>query len=164
METQLPCLVGEWSCALPPESLGGRTGLALDAAMRAYGDAQLINFDATRGWFFWTLKTEEGGALELPRLRAARLAAGEIRPLAGFGMPEVLIVIRAARAEQMRRSRVLREVVARRTHRTNFLLPRLVAEPRQPAERILAEQLSKNPLRQAQAPRRLAVVFHRVAA
>ena len=32
-------LVGEWSCALPPESLGGRTGLALDLAMRAYGDA-----------------------------------------------------------------------------------------------------------------------------
>lgn len=62
MGRQLPCLVGEWSCALPPESLGGRTGLALDAAMRAYGDAQLINFDTTRGWFFWTLKTEEGGA------------------------------------------------------------------------------------------------------
>ena len=31
-------------------------------AMRAYGDAQLINFDTTRGWFFWTFKTEEGGA------------------------------------------------------------------------------------------------------
>ncbi len=62
IERQLPCLVGEWSCALPPQSLGGRTGLALDVAMRAYGDAQLINFDATRGWFFWTLKTEEGGA------------------------------------------------------------------------------------------------------
>ena len=30
--------------------------------MRAYGDAELINFDTTRGWFFWTLKTEEGGA------------------------------------------------------------------------------------------------------
>jgi glucan 1,3-beta-glucosidase len=62
MQKQLPCLVGEWSCALPPESLGGRTGLALDVAMRAYGDAELINFDATRGWFFWTLKTEGGGA------------------------------------------------------------------------------------------------------
>jgi glucan 1,3-beta-glucosidase len=62
MSRQLPCLVGEWSCALPPESLGGRTGLALDAAMRAYGDAQLINFDTTKGWFFWTYRTEEGGA------------------------------------------------------------------------------------------------------
>ena len=47
---------------LPPESLGGRKGFELDVAMRAYGDAQLINFDATRGWFFWTYKTEEGGA------------------------------------------------------------------------------------------------------
>ncbi len=62
MRRQLPCLVGEWSCALPPESLKGRTGLALDTAMRAYGDAQLINYDSTRGWFFWTYKTEEGGA------------------------------------------------------------------------------------------------------
>ena len=62
IEKQLPCLVGEWSCALPPQTLGDRKGLALDVAMRAYGDAQLINFDTTRGWFFWTLKTEEGGA------------------------------------------------------------------------------------------------------
>ena len=29
IERQLPCLVGEWSCALPPQSLGGRTGLAV---------------------------------------------------------------------------------------------------------------------------------------
>ncbi len=61
MKRQLPCLVGEWSCALPPQSLGGRKGFELDAAIRAYGDAQLINFDATEGWFFWTYKTEEGG-------------------------------------------------------------------------------------------------------
>jgi glucan 1,3-beta-glucosidase len=59
---QLPCVVGEWSCALPPESLNGRSGLALDAAMRAYGDAQLINYETTRGWFFWTYKTEADGA------------------------------------------------------------------------------------------------------
>jgi glucan 1,3-beta-glucosidase len=62
MQKQLPCIVGEWSCALPPQSLRAHSGLALDVAMRAYGDAQLINFDATRGWFFWTYKTEEGGA------------------------------------------------------------------------------------------------------
>jgi glucan 1,3-beta-glucosidase len=62
MKRQLPCVVGEWSCALPPQSLAGRDGFALDAAMRAFGDAQLINYDTTRGWFFWTYKTEEGGA------------------------------------------------------------------------------------------------------
>jgi glucan 1,3-beta-glucosidase len=61
IEKQLPCIVGEWSCALDPKSLGGRTGFALDMAMRAYGDAELVNFDATRGWFFWTYKTESGG-------------------------------------------------------------------------------------------------------
>jgi glucan 1,3-beta-glucosidase len=65
MRQQLPTLVGEWSCALPPQSLGGRTGLSLDLAMRAYGGSQLINFDATKGWFFWTYKTQEGGAWSL---------------------------------------------------------------------------------------------------
>jgi glucan 1,3-beta-glucosidase len=62
MQRQFPSIVGEWSCALPTESLEGRTGVALDVAMRAYADAQLINFDFTRGWFFWTYKTQEGGA------------------------------------------------------------------------------------------------------
>jgi glucan 1,3-beta-glucosidase len=62
MQRQFPSIVGEWSCALPPESLEGRTGFALDVAMRAYADAQSINFDFTRGWFFWTYKTQEGGA------------------------------------------------------------------------------------------------------
>jgi glucan 1,3-beta-glucosidase len=65
MKRQLPCLVGEWSCALPPQSLAGRTGFALDAAMRAYGAAQLINYDSTRGWFFWTYKTEAKDAWSL---------------------------------------------------------------------------------------------------
>ncbi len=46
MQQQLPCIVGEWSCALPPESLEGGQASQLDVAMRAYGDAQLINFDA----------------------------------------------------------------------------------------------------------------------
>ena len=62
IQKQLPSIVGEWSCALPPQSLEGRSGFALDAAMRAYGDTQLINFDATRGWFYWTYKIEAGGA------------------------------------------------------------------------------------------------------
>jgi glucan 1,3-beta-glucosidase len=61
VKQQFPCIVGDWSCALPPESLGGRKGFELDVAMWAYGAAQLINFDATAGWFFWTYKTEEGG-------------------------------------------------------------------------------------------------------
>ena len=78
MKQQLPCLVGEWSCALPPQSLGGRKGFELDVAVRAYGDAQLINFDATAGWFFWTYKTEEGGAWSFRDCSPSRLAAGTI--------------------------------------------------------------------------------------
>jgi glucan 1,3-beta-glucosidase len=65
MKRQLPCLVGEWSAALPPQSLAGRKGFALDVAMRAYGAAQLLNYDTTRGWFFWTYKTEDRDAWSL---------------------------------------------------------------------------------------------------
>ena len=58
MQQQLPCIVAEWSCALPPQSAQGLTGAALDTQMRAFGDAQLSSYDTTRGWFFWTCKTE----------------------------------------------------------------------------------------------------------
>ncbi len=61
MQQQLPCIVGEWSCALDPQSLRGLSGFSLDAAMRAYGDAQLISYETTKGWFFWTYKIESGG-------------------------------------------------------------------------------------------------------
>ncbi|WP_165066379.1 glycoside hydrolase family 5 protein [Paludisphaera rhizosphaerae] len=61
LQKTLPCIVGEWSCALPPESLRGLHGFARDAAVRAYGDAQLLNYETGRGWFFWTYKTEAGG-------------------------------------------------------------------------------------------------------
>jgi glucan 1,3-beta-glucosidase len=29
--------------------------------MRAFGAAQLLSYESTRGWFFWTYKTESGG-------------------------------------------------------------------------------------------------------
>jgi glucan 1,3-beta-glucosidase len=56
------CLVGEWSCSLPPKSLQGMSGLDLDAAMRAYGAAQLLSYETTEGWFFWTYRTESSGS------------------------------------------------------------------------------------------------------
>ncbi|HLJ57866.1 MAG TPA: hypothetical protein VKT77_22705, partial [Chthonomonadaceae bacterium] len=34
----------------------------LDAAMRAYADAQLISYETTHGWFYWTYKIASGGA------------------------------------------------------------------------------------------------------
>jgi glucan 1,3-beta-glucosidase len=55
------CMVGEWSCALPKRSLSGLQGFDLDAALRAYGSAQLLSYDSTEGWFFWTYRTESGG-------------------------------------------------------------------------------------------------------
>ena len=61
MQQQLGGIVGEWSCALDPQSLRGLSGFALDAALRAYGSAQVISYETTRGWFFWTYKTEGGG-------------------------------------------------------------------------------------------------------
>ena len=61
MQQQLAGMVGEWSCALDPQSLRGLNGFPADAAIRAYGSAQIISYEITRGWFFWTYKTESSG-------------------------------------------------------------------------------------------------------
>jgi glucan 1,3-beta-glucosidase len=56
------CIVGEWSCSLPPKTLRGLRGMEYEAALRAYGSGQLLSYDSTEGWFFWTYRTEAGGA------------------------------------------------------------------------------------------------------
>lgn len=61
MQKHHACIVGEWSLGLPPKSLAGLDSLAREAGMRAFGAAQLISYESTRGWFFWTYRTEEGG-------------------------------------------------------------------------------------------------------
>lgn len=53
------CIVGEWSLGLPERSLEGQDSLAKTAAMRAFGDAQLLSYESTHGWYFWCLRTEE---------------------------------------------------------------------------------------------------------
>ncbi|HLK56316.1 MAG TPA: glycoside hydrolase family 5 protein [Chthonomonadaceae bacterium] len=58
MQQQLPTIVGEWSCALDPQSLKGLADKRLDDAKRAYGDAQLTGYSDAQGWFFWTYKNE----------------------------------------------------------------------------------------------------------
>jgi glucan 1,3-beta-glucosidase len=58
MQKQLWTMVGEWSCALDPQSLEGLSGKQLDDAKRAYGDAQLTGYADAQGWFFWTYKNE----------------------------------------------------------------------------------------------------------
>ncbi|HTY85929.1 MAG TPA: glycoside hydrolase family 5 protein [Candidatus Acidoferrum sp.] len=61
MQKQLPCIVGEWSLGLPPKALEGLDPVGREASMRAFGGAQLVSYERTRGWFFWTYRTEEGG-------------------------------------------------------------------------------------------------------
>ena len=55
---ELPTIVGEWSLSLPERSMSGLSPLQADVAMRAYGDTQILNYEATHGWFFWSYKLE----------------------------------------------------------------------------------------------------------
>jgi glucan 1,3-beta-glucosidase len=65
MQKKHTCIVGEWSLGLPPKSLEGMDPLGREAAMRAFGNAQLVSYEGTRGWYFWTYRTEEGGGWSL---------------------------------------------------------------------------------------------------
>jgi glucan 1,3-beta-glucosidase len=55
---ELPAIVGEWSLSLPEHSLRGLSSFQLDAVKRGYADTQLLNYEATRGWFFWSYKLQ----------------------------------------------------------------------------------------------------------
>jgi glucan 1,3-beta-glucosidase len=58
MAKQLPLIVGEWSIATPPEVWRGLSPFAIEAAKRAYGAAELLSYETTRGWFYWSYKLE----------------------------------------------------------------------------------------------------------
>jgi glucan 1,3-beta-glucosidase len=53
---ELPALVGEWSLSLPLHAKRGLSPLQVESLTRAYGDTQLLNYETTRGWFFWSYK------------------------------------------------------------------------------------------------------------
>jgi glucan 1,3-beta-glucosidase len=55
---ELPTIVGEWSLNWPWNSKSGLSSLQTSAAIRAYGDTQLLNYEGTDGWFFWSYKLE----------------------------------------------------------------------------------------------------------
>jgi len=55
---ELPTFVGEWSLALPGQSTQNLSSFQADLVNGAYGDAQLLCFENTRGWFFWSYKLE----------------------------------------------------------------------------------------------------------
>ena len=55
---ELPAIVGEWSLALPEQAMRGLSPLQIASVKRAYADTQLLNYEGTRGWFFWSYKLQ----------------------------------------------------------------------------------------------------------
>jgi len=55
---ELPTIVGEWSLSLPGHAMTGLSSLQMESVTRAYADTQLLNYDGTRGWFFWSYKLQ----------------------------------------------------------------------------------------------------------
>jgi glucan 1,3-beta-glucosidase len=55
---ELPTIVGEWSLSLPNRAMAGLSPLQTSSVTRAYADTQLLNYEGTHGWFFWSYKME----------------------------------------------------------------------------------------------------------
>jgi len=55
---ELPTIVGEWSLSLPQHSMRGLSPFQVAAVKRGYADTQLLNYEGTRGWFFWSYKLQ----------------------------------------------------------------------------------------------------------
>jgi len=58
---ELPTFVGEWSLALPYPSTRDLSSFQGDLVTGAYADAQLLSFENSRGWFFWSYKMKSDG-------------------------------------------------------------------------------------------------------
>ena len=58
-QEELPTFVGEWSLALPNRAMHDLSPFQSDLVNRAYADTQLLSFESTRGWFFWSYKLEQ---------------------------------------------------------------------------------------------------------
>jgi glucan 1,3-beta-glucosidase len=61
-QQELPTFVGEWSLALPGNSIEDLSSFQSDLLNSAYADTQLLCFENTRGWFFWSYKLESNSA------------------------------------------------------------------------------------------------------
>src|ERR1035438_2952092 len=55
---ELPTIVGEWSLSLPEKAMHGLSPLQITSVKRAYADTQLLNYEGTCGWFFWSYKLQ----------------------------------------------------------------------------------------------------------
>ena len=58
MGQQLWTIVGEWSLGTPGEVWRGQSPFQIATGKRAYGAAQLLSYEATHGWFYWSYKLE----------------------------------------------------------------------------------------------------------
>ena len=61
IQSQLWTIVGEWSDALAWEAVKNLSPLERELTTRAYGAAQLLSYERTHGWFYWSLKHENPG-------------------------------------------------------------------------------------------------------
>jgi glucan 1,3-beta-glucosidase len=57
-QQELPTLVGEWSLSLPYHAMSGLSSVQKESTTRGYAGTQLLNYEATRGWFFWSYKLD----------------------------------------------------------------------------------------------------------
>jgi glucan 1,3-beta-glucosidase len=55
---ELPTIVGEWSLGLPGSDMLDLSPLQVSSVKRGFADTQLLNYEGTRGWFFWSYKLE----------------------------------------------------------------------------------------------------------
>ncbi|HTR40816.1 MAG TPA: glycoside hydrolase family 5 protein [Pseudomonadales bacterium] len=58
-QQELPTLVGEWSLSLPYKAMSGLSSVQKESTTRGYAGTQLLNYEATRGWFFWSYKLQD---------------------------------------------------------------------------------------------------------
>jgi glucan 1,3-beta-glucosidase len=55
-QEELPTIVGEWSLSLSERAMRGLSPLQVASVKRAYANTQLLTYEGTRGWFFWSYK------------------------------------------------------------------------------------------------------------
>jgi glucan 1,3-beta-glucosidase len=53
---ELPTMVGEWSLSLSERAMRGLSRLQVASVKRAYASTQLLTYEETRGWFYWSYK------------------------------------------------------------------------------------------------------------
>jgi len=61
-------ICGEWSLGIDPMSFKGLKQDQIDYYVKEFGKAQLDIFHNTKGWFFWTYKTEDSGGWNFSNL------------------------------------------------------------------------------------------------